>query len=162
VLIGPHGESLFTRGVQLSLSLSHNGLGTRPVTVHAISLTIDRYLPSYAQAYRPSGLALSGAGTVQPHRFTVMLDGAKVAQASWMLPGTSVGQRARSANFLDLPDPRRLTFSPWHGETEQIQGTVVAETAGLYEFSLRVDYSVGTVDRSHRSRRVSLLGKALV
>lgn len=141
-----------TGGVQVSLTLAHNGAGNRSINVHALVLEVasfeGRSVPELA--YRIEEEAVHGAGTVRPHVFQVTVAGERVEPARWILDATrGIVVRARSANFLDTPDPRVLTFPADGADIEEIQGTILAVEPGLYELKLVLYYSVGGADRQH-------------
>lgn len=153
-VLTPEGYAgpVYTGGVQISLTLAHNGAGNRSINLHALVLEVVRFEagPVPDLAYRIEGEEVQGAGVVRPHVFQVTVSGERVEPARWILDATrGIVVRARSANFLDTPDPRLLTFPAGGADIEEIQGTILALEPGLYELRLVLHYSVGGADREH-------------
>ncbi len=147
------GRPVYSGGVHLSFTLSHNGAGRASVLVRGLSLEIVRFVPGADPdyAHRPEGAAIIGAGIVKPHVFTVSLFGDEAAPARWVVDAAAGQVRtARSANFFDTEDAQLLSVSP-EGDVEEVRGTILAQEEGLYEVRLAWDYSVKGEDR----RRVS-------
>ena len=151
VLSNPQtGALVHTGGAQVSFTLAHNGAGRQSINLLGLKLELVRFTPG-AQAsldYAIEGSEIQGAGVARPHVFSISLHGNKVGPATWVTVGRS-GRTAvaRSANFFDTEDPQLLTFSGDRSDIEELQGTVLAQQNGLYEFRFVFDYSVGGVDR---------------
>jgi len=145
---------VYTGGVQVSFTLAHNGAGKQSINLQALELQLMRFTPG-AQAgleYAIEGAEIQGAGVAHPHVFSVSLRGSKVGAATWVIDGrTGRSAVARSANFFDTEDPQLLTFSADGTDIEELQGAVLAQEAGLYEFRFVFDYSVGGLDRQQVS-----------
>lgn len=155
VLVHPEsGAPVYTSGVQVSFTLAHNGVGRQSINVQGLELELLRFTPGaqVGLAYTIEGAAIQGAGVVRPHLFSIPLLGHKVGRATWVRDGrTGRTVTARSANFFDTEDPQLLTFPADGTDIEELQGTVLAQETGLYEFRFIFDYSVGGLDRRQLS-----------
>ena len=145
---------IYTGGAQISFTLAHNGAGKQSINLHALELELlDFTRGSRADlAYEIEGTEIQGAGVARPHVFSISLRGNSVGPATWVTDARE-GRIAiaRSANFFDTEEARLLTFSGDRSEIEELQGTVLAQEAGLYEFRFVFYYSVGGSDRQHAS-----------
>ena len=158
VLSPPGGPSpLHTGGVHVSFTLAHNGEGKHSINVHALELEVVRFEPGPRPeyAYHVDGAALVGAGTPQPHVFSVALLGDRVGRARWVTDAR-LGRfaQARSANFLDTDDQRLFSFPASADDIEEIRGTVLAQEPGLYALRFVFHYSVAGADRQKASEVV--------
>jgi hypothetical protein len=145
---------IHTGGAQVSFTLAHNGAGRQSISVYALELELLRHAPGSQPdlAYEIEGAEIQGAGLARPHVFSVSLRGSQVGPACWVMDART-GQIAisRSANFFDTQEPRVLTLRADTSETEELQGTILAQQTGLYELRFVFFYSAGGVDRQHAS-----------
>ena len=147
-------KPVYTGGVHVSFTLAHNGAGRQPISLHAIELELVRYEPGARPelGYELEGADLIGAGVAKPHVFNVSLFGESVGPARWVVDAKAgTFAQAKSANFLDTDEPRVLTFAADGADLEELQGTVLAQDPGLYEFRFLFHYSVGGEDRQQAS-----------
>ncbi len=148
-----YAAPVYTGGVEVSFTLAHNGVGKHSINLHALILEVARYESDAKPelAYQIEGEEVQGAGVARPHLFQVTLAGRCVEPARWIVdPVRGTVLRALSRNFLHTPDPRILTFPAGSADIEEIQGSVLAAQAGLYELRFAFHYSVAGVDREQR------------
>lgn len=148
------GAPVYTGGVQVSFTLAHDGGGKQSINLHGLELELVRFTPGAQPGldYAIEGAEIQGAGVARPHVFSILLRGTTVGPATWVMDGrTGRTASARSANFFDTEDPRLLTFPADASDIEELQGTVLAQQAGLYEVRFVFDYSVGGLDRQQAS-----------
>lgn len=152
---------VYTGGVRLSFTLAHNGLGGRPIHLHAIVPEIVEYRPGEQAAldYRVQGDALFGAGVRQPRVFSLTLQAGRVKSARWMPDGAAGVATARSENLLDTDPPRVLHFSDARDDIEELQGSITLRDAGFVKLRFAFHYSVAGEDRTRRSEPVLLYAK---
>jgi hypothetical protein len=60
-------------------------------------------------------------------------------------------QRARSDNFLDTDEPRRIAVRSSDDDIEEVECTILARKPGLYEAKFAFFYNVNGVDREKYS-----------
>jgi hypothetical protein len=150
------GRTVYTGGVHVSFTLSHNGSGRTSVLVRGLALEILQIRPGDDPEYshQLEGAAIIGAGIVRPHVFTVALLGEKPSPARWVEDaGAGRFRVARSANFFDTEEPRLISLAP-EADVEEIQGTVLAQESGFYALRFAWDYSAKGEDRRKASETV--------
>ena len=152
------GRAVYTSGVHVSFTLSHNGVGKPAIIVRGLGIEIVEYRagadPQYA--YQVQGSAIIGAGVVKPHVFTVSLAGSDAMPARWVVNAKTVEYRvARSANFFDTDDPELITLAP-EGDVEEIKGSILTQEPGFYEVRFVFDYSVAGKDYRRATESVLL------
>lgn len=153
-----YDEPVFTEGVQLSVTVSHDGRGEEQILLerldlHVVDFDRERH-PEYEA--RLEGQAIHGAGAVliDPLRFFVELDGPVVGRARRMeraADGTRKALVADSANFLDTDPGSYVAMGPRDVQMK-IRITIHANTPGLYRVCLRWFYRVAARElRQHTS-----------
>jgi hypothetical protein len=150
--LAPDARPVYTGGARVSLTLTHNKHGNHSITIWGMKLLLLSYqhnaLPQLT--YAPALKDIIGSGSVKPNIFHVGLEGWEVRPATWVRPdGTT--QRARNANFLDTDEPRRLALRNSEDDIEEVECTILAKKAGLYEAQFAFFYNVNGVDREKRS-----------
>lgn len=156
VLSPPGGPSpIYTGGFHVSFTIGHNEEGKHSIHVHTMELEVVRFTPGARSeyAYRVEGAAVIGAGIPEPHVFSVMVFGKRVAPAQWVIDARrGTFSESKSVNFFDTDDPPRYLKLAL-GETEEVKGIVLAQDPGLYELRFVFYYSVAGADR-HKATEV--------
>ena len=154
-------EPVFSEGVGLSLTVSHNGKSSQQILLERLDLHLIAFEPAPVQEFEAEleGGAMHGAGLIDPMRFFVELDGREVKRARRSTrgqDGKSAMLKAESANFFDTDPGSFLTIGP--NETPAMfRITVTATSPGLYRFCLRWFYRVAARElRQHTSLPVAI------
>jgi hypothetical protein len=154
-------EPVFKEGVQLFLSVSHNGKGNQQILLERLDLHLIAFEPAPISSFEGAleAGAVHGAGQLDPMRFFVELDGTEVKRARRSIrsaDGKTGVLKAETANFLDTDPGSFLTLAPNEGHA-MFRITVTAMSPGLYRFCLRWFYRVAARElRQHTSLPVAI------
>jgi hypothetical protein len=134
-------ETVLTGGGLVNLVFSHDH-----ASAHGIVIT--NLVPEWS--YRPpdltaqvkyeiDGAALPPQGFFTPERFTLVLDGSALRNASW-----TTGQQVRppDADLLDTDPPRQIQLDAGTADAISLQGVVRLLTPGRYALRWRIGFAV--------------------
>jgi hypothetical protein len=136
----PKYPEVYLGGFKVSFTLSPKAASASDILVDELRLEVRVFSPgSWPEySYKIGGDRIYGAGPPTPRQFHVALNGKEISRATW-IKGNS-GIVANSGNFLDTNDPDFQAFKLAATEPAQIEGTVLAFKAGVYDLVLRLGY----------------------
>ncbi len=154
VIQDDNGRTIYTGGVRVNITLSHNGKGDHGIIVTGVQLDLLKYSPTNIPeyAYTIGGSSIHGAGSVEPHIFSISLYGNNPGKAVKVVDNVSF--QSRSNNIFDTEPARKIALNPKDDYPEEIHATLSAWENGLYEINFIIDYHVAGEDRRHQTEPV--------
>jgi hypothetical protein len=149
---------VYAEGVQISITLAHNLIGTEKITILKIApLVTFTAGANPALAYSIPSDAIGGTGIIEPRRFIVRLNGPEAPSAAW-LNDKGESQPAESDNLLAVPNRALLSLNN-QDSVENLEISVVAVRAGTYDVAFAISYVSGADDRQMKTRSIRIYKK---
>ena len=164
---GTTAEPVFTDGVKVLFTLSHDRSSPDTITIRSLKINVIDYEANNIPKYLIDSSKINPLGIKQPHVFSIVLDGMTALPARWFQENDQAtgGQvkmvESPSDNMLAaFPNVITLSLST-NDDDEHFWVTITARKPGWYKIGFKVDYEVGGNPESVSSDTFRIVKKEL-
>jgi hypothetical protein len=151
------GKIIFTGGLKVPITLSHNKADHHSILIREININIVNFDPDIKPnySYRIDPNLILGSGTIYPKIYYLQLDGYNVDSIKYIEENDIKKMQIYSGKNLLKTDPPRFIKIDSNDDIEEIYLVIVAQQNGLYDVSFRLNYSIYNEDRFKNTEKLT-------